>query len=187
MSASHAHDAFSEIAGVNVEDLLIDLYYWFDKSAKRNGVLAEYMEFCNEEKAKILKHGSTRWLSLERCIQRTLEKYSGLKSYFLGEHYSESRFMRFQNAFKNPLTEIALLFHHASISLFTNFNKLTQSDEPLIPVVYESVLRLPKTIANRIIKPEVVKEIGSISELVHTTLYMCYQFILVQQFLCKSY
>ena len=166
IAASHAHDAFSEIAGVNVEDLLIDLYYWFDKSTKRKGVLAEYMEFCNQEYAKILKHGSTRWLSLERCIQRTLEKYSGLKSYFLSEHFSESRFMRLQNAFKNPLTEIALLFHHASISLFTNFNKLMQSDEPLIHIVYESVVRLAKTIANRIIKPEVVKEIGSISQLV---------------------
>ena len=78
IAASHAHDAFSTVAGVNVEDLLIDLYYWFDKSTKRKGVLAEYMEFCNQEYAKILKHGSTRWLSLERCIQRTSEKYSGL-------------------------------------------------------------------------------------------------------------
>ena len=37
---------FSKIAGVNFEDLVIDLYYWFGKSTKRKGVLAEYMEFC---------------------------------------------------------------------------------------------------------------------------------------------
>lgn len=159
IAASHAHDAFSKVAGVNVENLLINLYYWFDKSTKRKGVLAEYMKFCNQKYAKILKHGSTRWLSLERCIQRTLEKYSGLKSYFLSELFSESRFVRLQNAFENPLTEIALLFHHASISLFTNFNKLMQSDEPLLHIVHDSVARLAKSIANRILKPEVVKEV----------------------------
>ena len=58
------------------------------------GVLAEYMDFCNQKYAKILKHGSTRWLSLARCIQRTLEKYAGLKSYFLSEHFPDSRFER---------------------------------------------------------------------------------------------
>ena len=32
IAASNANDAFVEISGINVEDLLIDLYYWFEKS-----------------------------------------------------------------------------------------------------------------------------------------------------------
>ena len=50
------------------------------------------MEFCDTEYAKILKHTSTRWLSLERCVEQTLKKYAGLRSYFLSEEFSDARF-----------------------------------------------------------------------------------------------
>ena len=47
--------------------------------------------------------------------------------------------LRLHTAFENPLTEVALFFHHASIPVFTNFNRLLQSDEPAIHVVHDSV------------------------------------------------
>ena len=158
IAASNGHDSFAKVIGVNIEDLHIDLYYWFEKSTKRKGVLLEYMEFCGHEYSKILKHVSTRWLSLERCVQRTLEKYSGLKSYFLSEEFADQRFSRLQDAFNNPLTEIALLFHHASIPLFNNFNKLLQSEEPIIHMLHDSTIQLARSLANRIIKPHVLKD-----------------------------
>ena len=158
IAASGAHDAFAKIMGISAEELLIDQYYWFEKSTKRKGILLEYMQFCNQEYGKILKHSSTRWLSLERCIQRTLEKYAGLKSYFLSEDAADARFKRLHKAFENPLTEVSLFFHNASIPLFTNFNKLLQSDEPSIHIVYDSVIKLATTLGNRIIKVEVMKK-----------------------------
>ncbi|XP_066020951.1 uncharacterized protein [Pocillopora verrucosa] len=151
-------DEFAKIIGISAEELLIDQYYWFDKSTKRKGILLEYMQFCNQEYGKILKHSSTRWLSLERCVQRTLEKYTGLKSYFLSEDAGDARFKRLQKAFENPLTEVSLFFHNASIPLFTNFNKLLQSDEPSIHIVYDSVIKLANTLGNRVIKVEVMKK-----------------------------
>ena len=108
------------------------------------------MELCGHEYAKILKHVSTRWLSLERCVQRTLEKYSGLKSY--------QRFSRLRDAFTNPPTEVALLCHHASIPLFNNFNKLLQSEEPIIHMLHDSTIQLARSLANRIITPQVLKD-----------------------------
>ena len=158
IAASRAHDEFAKIIGISAEELLIDQYYWFDKSTKRKGILLEYMQFCNQEYGKILKHSSTRWLSLERCVQRTLEKYTGLKSYFLSEDAGDARFKRLQKAFENPLTEVSLFFHNASIPLFTNFNKLLQSDEPSIHIVYDSVIKLANTLGNRVIKVEVMKK-----------------------------
>jgi hypothetical protein len=124
IAASNANDAFVEICGINIEDLLIDLYYWFEKSTKRKGVLVEYMEFCDQDCMKVLKHSSTRWLSLERCVERCLKKYAGLKSYFLSKDFADARFERLHNAFEDPLTEVVLFFHHASIPLLTSFNKL---------------------------------------------------------------
>lgn len=35
-TAFKAADAFESETGFDVEDMLVDLYYWFDKSTKRN-------------------------------------------------------------------------------------------------------------------------------------------------------
>ena len=158
IAARNGHDSFAKVIGANIEDLHIDLYYWFEISNKRKKVLLEYMELCGHEYVKISKHVSTRWLSLERCVQRTLEKYSGLKSYFLNEEFADQRFSRLRDAFTNPLTEVALLFHHASILLFNNFNKLLQSEEPIIHMLHDSTIKLARSLANRIITPQVLKD-----------------------------
>lgn len=71
-----------------------------------------------------------------------LEKYSGLKSYFLSEEFADQRFSRLPDTFTNPITDIALLFYHASIPLFNNFNKLLQSEEPIIHMVHGSTTQL---------------------------------------------
>ena len=49
IAASNSHAAFSEYNGINIEDVMVDLFYWFDKSTKRKGKVKEYFEFCNQE------------------------------------------------------------------------------------------------------------------------------------------
>ena len=61
---------------------MIDTYYYFDKSTKS---LADYSVFCDVEVRKLLKHVSTRWLSLEAAVSRVLRQYPSLRSYFLSE------------------------------------------------------------------------------------------------------
>ena len=64
--------------------MVIDIYYWFDKSTKRKALLAEFYSFCDVDYRKIVKHVNTgRWLSLERAVTRVLQQFPGLKSYFL--------------------------------------------------------------------------------------------------------
>ena len=106
--ASEANDAFTELSGINIENIMIDLFYWFAKSSKRKGKLSEYFEFCDQEYQKVLKHISVRWLSLERCVDRVLKKLPSLKSYFQSEHFADERFQRLDNAFSNPLFETVL-------------------------------------------------------------------------------
>ena len=55
IAASNTNDAFSDILGLNVEDVFIDCFYWFDKSSKCKGKLLEYFEFCNQEYQDVLK------------------------------------------------------------------------------------------------------------------------------------
>jgi hypothetical protein len=60
-------------------------FYFFDKSTKRKNGLAKYYTFCDVQYRKILKYVSTRWLSLETAIERTLRQYAALRSFFLSE------------------------------------------------------------------------------------------------------
>ena len=55
IDATEANDAFTDVLGINIEDVLIDLFYWFDKSSKRKGKLSEYFEFCDQDYQKVLK------------------------------------------------------------------------------------------------------------------------------------
>ena len=68
---------------VNVEDFVIDLYYHFRRSAKRKAQLREYIEFNNNAMRKIIKHVSTKWLSLGKSLEGTLKQWDSLESYFI--------------------------------------------------------------------------------------------------------
>jgi hypothetical protein len=68
----------------SVDDLLIDIYYHFKHSAKKWSEFAEIRaEFSEIKPLKILKHLTTRWLSLQRCIKRLLDQWPALYSYFI--------------------------------------------------------------------------------------------------------
>jgi hypothetical protein len=53
---------------------------------KRKEVLREPLVFCNTEIRKVLKHVSPRWLSLHKRLERILNLWEGLKSYFLSNY-----------------------------------------------------------------------------------------------------
>ena len=66
--------AFATVTGFDNEDHCVDFLYWFDKSSKRKSILKEYYEFRNCECEDFIKYVSTRWLCLERCVNRELKK-----------------------------------------------------------------------------------------------------------------
>lgn len=70
---SAAADAHRNEVDFDVEELVVDLFYWFDKSTKRKGSLEEYSCFCDVQYRKIIKYISTRWLSLEMAVERALK------------------------------------------------------------------------------------------------------------------
>ena len=124
-TANHASQAFAGVIGFNVGDFLVDIFYYFDNSTKRQALLKEYCEFCDQEYCRILKFGATRWLSKEVCIHRVLKQFPSLRSYFasLPELRGDPRLTRLQAYFANPLTVVYLLFFQSILPLFTNLNK----------------------------------------------------------------
>ena len=104
----------------NVDNFFVDLFYHFDKSAKRKE-LQEFREFTG---TKQLKHCKTRWLSLEKVVQRTLRQWSALYAYFdrLSGSDHSARVTRPDQHFKSYLTKLVLFFLEFALDSMSKFN-----------------------------------------------------------------
>ena len=85
-AASKAADAFATVSDFGIKDHCVDLCYWFDKSSKQKSILKEYYDFCDQDYQEVIKYISTQWLCSERCVNRKLKKYPGLRSYFMSKN-----------------------------------------------------------------------------------------------------
>ena len=81
LAVSKAADAIP----VNIGDLLVDIFYYLDKSSKRKQLLKEIQQVYSAQSHAILKHCATRWLSLQNCISRLLEQMDSLTVFFRQE------------------------------------------------------------------------------------------------------
>lgn len=64
------------------EEWLMQMAYFFDKSAKRTTALKQTQELQGLPQHKLVKPAQTRWLSLLNCVYRTLEQWDTLLAYF---------------------------------------------------------------------------------------------------------
>ena len=151
-TASKASDSFEVETGFDIEDMLVDLYYWFDKSTKRKNELLHFCEFCDMEYRTIVKHVSVRWLSLECAVERTLKQYSALKSYFVSSEERQPRFLRLKALFSTPTTEVYLLFFQAVLPLFTKLNKFLQRESPCIHALDDVLKAFLKNVLGKFVK-----------------------------------
>jgi hypothetical protein len=117
---------------------------------------------------KILKHVTTRWLSLNTSVNRILSGYEGLKSYFLSEEDEDSkipRFARLRKHFENPITEIYLMFIQAVIPTFTTVNKLFQRGEPVINLLLDHLESFLKKLAGKFICIDAIAAANKVCEI----------------------
>lgn len=137
--ACKASESFSDTTEFNLEDICIDVYYYFDKSSKRKSLLDEYAEFCEIDYRQIIKHVNTRWLRVETVVRRNLDMYPALKSYFLSTSESTTRFKRLKKQFRDPMVEVYHLFYQAVLPTFTVINKFLQREDPCIYAAHEQL------------------------------------------------
>ena len=163
-TASGAADALRNETGFDVEELVVDMFYWFDKSTKRKSSLEEYCCFCDIQYRKIIKHVSTWCLSLEMAVERVLKLYNELHSYFASESCPQARYLRLQALFTNPLTEVYLLFYQSVLPVFNHFNLFLQRDGPCVHLVHDHCQSLLKKVLGRFVQTEVIKAAHSLSE-----------------------
>ena len=101
--------------------------------------LRSFQEWLEVEAHKILKKVDTRWLSLEASVNRILEQYNPLLSYFdtmensrLSDEKSRKKMKAFRDQLKKPITNAYLFFLSNILSSVNKFNLPFQSSSPNI-------------------------------------------------------
>ncbi|XP_060771465.1 uncharacterized protein LOC132882206 isoform X3 [Neoarius graeffei] len=114
-----------------VEDLLIDTYYYFHGSSKRREEYKEFQIFTGVDMEEVLKHVSTRWLSMERCVGRTLSQWPALQAYFNSSDGEEKsgRVKRCADACASEEMKLMYYFLQYALTKLNKFNIFFQPDD----------------------------------------------------------
>ena len=108
------------------------MFSTFCCSSKRKQLYQqEFLEFTDTEPLKILKHCSTRWLSLQKCVSRLLQQWPALQSYFSSHDDSEKpgRVQKIKDWMNNPEMFLYYQFLSFILPVLNEFNTTFQVNE----------------------------------------------------------
>lgn len=139
------------------EELIRNIYGYVSGSAKRCAQLQEMQVFFNEQKHKMLKLATTRWLSRYECISRILENWNTLQHYFTVA-VQEGKLKNAEfilGELRNVYTKAYLMFLKYVLKIFNTFNTLFQSRKVLIHLLYSEYMTLTKQLCRNYMKESV--------------------------------
>ena len=86
------------------------------------------MDFVDIDHMKILKHVSTRWLSLEKVVGRTLHQWDAMRSYFLSHKdvEKEGKVKKIAEYLGNPAVKLYFYFLAFILQPLNEFNVACQ-------------------------------------------------------------
>lgn len=98
----------------------------FSRSSLRQNKWKEFQDYFKVDIHKILSPATTRWLSLKACVDRVLEQYDVLATYFRVEVLEDPSKVTddILSALNNKFTRIYLEFMSCVLELLTDFNIL---------------------------------------------------------------
>ena len=148
---------------VDIDQLFIDIFYYFHHSSKRNQEFSDLWcsLFTSSEPKAILKNCPTHWLSFLRCVGRYLHQYEGLKPYFLSCNEQSAKVISITTTLENPLTKPLLHFLAHILPSMDRFNILFQKlTEKTTCKLYVEMSRLVRLYAGNLLKREVILAAG---------------------------
>ena len=167
-----------------VEEILIDIYYYFKKSTLRQANLKEYQELYDVEQEAMLKHGCTRWLSIARCIKRLLKNWEPLRKFFIEEEKSKKKADQKKEKkaqstatkeeedsttgasskkistivcfLKSPTNKLYTVFLDYTLKVYDGVLVKLQAEKPLIHELHDTLTKLLKDLFSRFMTPAAV-------------------------------
>ena len=118
----------------SIEDFLRQTAYFFDHSPKRCAALRQVQATLGVPQHKLIKPAGTSWLSLHQCVERTLEQWDALQTYFStnSDVCHRDNVRQFVEIMRYNNTRPLLQFLQEVLEHFTKLNKEFQSEEVLI-------------------------------------------------------
>jgi hypothetical protein len=125
--AAHACEELPD----NLNKFMNNICSYFSNSAKRNREF-ESIQKCYEVPIhKLIRKADTRWLSMEQCVNRIVEQWEPLKTYFMletGDSRNEELVKDIVSELTSRTTYAFLLLLKNSLAYVIQFNLIFQSD-----------------------------------------------------------
>ena len=107
-----------DVLPIDVEVLAVKIYKYFHIYTVHVMELKSFCDFVDIEYNKLLQHGNTRFLSLLPALERILNMFQGLKSYFCSQEQCPTVIKKF---FENECREMYLQFVDSCVCLIRQF------------------------------------------------------------------
>lgn len=141
-------------SSIDFDQFVLDLFGFFKLSAKRIKDYFEVESFTEIQGRRMMKHVSTRWISLQDVLVRVMEQLDNLQEYFLNVLPTEKgfkgkygigaseRYIRIKKNLTNkklPVVAYAIIYFAQD---FKNFTVPLQSKQPMITVLHSKMIKL---------------------------------------------
>ena len=159
--ANHASKTLSKTA----DQLIHDVYNYFKLSPNRQKNLAEFQHFEEVETHKILKPCQTRWLSVLDCVQRILEQWPALESFFVSE-YSQTKTPqseRIMKALRSNYIKATVEFAEFVLGDLNGLNVMFQSNNFYLHRLLSEVERVVRMFYSNCCKSARTKKLNEIN------------------------
>ena len=147
---------------ISIDNLLIEVYYHFKHSSKRCEEFRQVLEdFDGIAPVSVLKHCTTRWLSLERAVKRLIDLWQALHAYFDREKGTGDRPRRVADALAS--IEVKLTCHFVAFALkpLNTFNTALQTSASRIGTMQADMRSLLRTYLANFVEPGCLADINT--------------------------
>jgi len=134
---------------IDIELLVKDIFNHFSQSPKRNSAWLSLQDELNIKPYKMIKHADTRWLTLEKCLDRLIERWEQLKVYF--DEYGNDAQHITQNL-KKPQNLIYLKLVRVLVKKINYLNLAMQQDFLQITNLHKSIRDLYNHFLNHVLR-----------------------------------
>ena len=150
-----------------IEDLLVDTYFWFDKSSSRKEDLHEFQDFTNTAHEVITKHVSKRWLLLQKCVERILSQWDALESYFnsIREAERPGQPKHCKDAYNSQSMKLYFKFLSYALARLNTFNVLFQCEGSATFHLLTEAKALLRTYLSRFVDSDVLSSSNDLLEI----------------------
>ena len=147
---------------VTMDDIVIDVFYYFKHSTKHWEMFARVQQdFDGIQPVRVLKHSTTRWLSIRRCLKRCLEQWDALYAFFDHQQDQEPRNERLKRLIKHmesPLSKLVCKFVLFALEPLNKFSVLFQTNASRVGTMQADFLSLFRSYLSNSLEPDLIRD-----------------------------